>query len=459
MLKMELINRKLNNEQIVKVITEHQGSPEVTKYLDNEAYFKGENPTISNMKKKEDSTYPDNRVPIPYGRKVSITTKNYMFGKPVNYTSDDKNYIGSFYEVFNLNAGDKKNTEIGLDLIIHGVGYKLFYAEEVDGKIFPRYVILEGNEIIPIYDYNIEPQLMAGVRYYKRNGSQDTNFEIYYAGAKTVGKIRDNKVIELADEVASFSQMPLVVYSGSYQVGIFDSVKKIIDAIDKIVSQNMNEIDRFELAYLVLTGQHIDQKTLDEIKQKRCFELDTDTKLSYLLKEINGDFNENVLIRLVAEVHKQSGVPDFSAPDFAAISSLALRYKLMGFENIASDIEAIFKEGEYKSFGLIDEILLRKKRSIIDMLLFWREKKQGIIDIEMTRNLPQDVKEKLDNALGMKNIGISQETIIDSVSSILPVDEEEELAREEAEKQAYVNLDTVQPPLNPDEMPSDKMIA
>ncbi len=451
MIKLELENGRLTDEQVKTLLAAHPSSDDVTKYVENEAYFKGKNPTIINKKKPDDRTTPDNRVPIPYGRKVALTTKNYMFNRPVNYVADDKKYQESLYEVLYLNGHDKKNTAIGQGLIVHGVAYKLFYTDEISGSVRPLWAVVPPAEIIPVYDYSIEPKLIAAVRYYRRGTTPETNIEIYYPGLKQLCTLKDGIFSAREDVPSGYASIPLVVYAGDYRVGVFDAVKPIIDAIDKIVSQDVNEIEKFELAYLVLTGQKMKPETVQKIKEKRLFELEKDATLEYLTKTINGEFNGSVLDFLVNEVHKQTGVPDFASKDFAAESGIALQYKLMGFENIASDIEAVFKEGEYQSIDLINEIILRNAgKSLTEKMAFWRKQKRASVDIQMSRNLPEDVKQKIDNAKGLKEIGISQETVIEAVSSILPVDEATEMKRKEEEKAAYVDIFKAQPPASKD---------
>ncbi len=234
MIKLELTDGLLTDEQLKKLIETHCASEEVRKYLDNREYFKGKNPTITNKKKPADETVPDNRVPIPYGRKVALTTKNYMFNRPVNYTADDKKYQESLYEVLYLNGYEKKNNSVGQGLIVHGVAYKLFYTEDISGAVRPRYAIIPPSEIIPIYDYSIEPKLIAAVRYYKRAATAETFIEIYYPGKKQTCTLKDGNLLGRKDTVSAYSSIPLVVYSCDEQMGVFDAVKPIIDAVDKI---------------------------------------------------------------------------------------------------------------------------------------------------------------------------------------------------------------------------------
>lgn len=426
-------NGRLGNDAIVTLVRQHMASEIVQKYVDNEKYLKGQNPTIM-AKPTKDEGVPDNRVPVPYGRKVSLTTKNYMFNRPVVLQSTDTAFIDSINDNNALNQYDRKTAEVGLDLIVHGYAYKLFYVDRAErGGIIPRYVVVEQNEIIPIYSYDIEPRLIAAIRYYKREG--DKYFiEVYYSAfSQRFSWTRDSmEIVPEGDEAPhDFPGVPLVIYGDSYQIGVFDAVKPIIDGIDSITSTDINEVDRFALAYLVLKGQKMTKDTVKGVKEKRLFELDEKATLEYLTKTIDTQFHGSVRDFLVAEVHKQTGVPDFASKEFAAESGVALLYKLMGFENLASDIQSVFEAGEIESVKMQSKIIFRTDKIPDDL---W---------IEMSRNLPRNVIEKIDEAIKLKMAGISQKTIVELLAGVLSVSADEEIEREEEERAAYVDLNNV----------------
>lgn len=429
----------LTSDQIAECIRIHDN----TKYYENEKYFEAENPTIIDKDDKDDGI-PDNRIPVPYGRKISLTTKNYVFSKPIRYVSDDKDYLKDIQNVHYYNKIDSKNRKLGLKLVIHGKAYKLFYTDSVDKETMLKFSILDNNTIIPVYNYGIEPELIAAIRYYDRteDGKTATIVEVY-CKTKIMYYIKTDKVMEYDSEKPhGFNGVPLVVYGDDYEMGVFDGVKSIIDGIDLIVSTNLNEIQRFELAYLILKGQKLNEDDVDDTKKKGIFELDKESTIEYLIKKIDTEFHGSVLDFLVDQVHKQSHVPDFASKEFAAESGVALLYKLLDLENIASEFEAQFIEGEERSIDLINSILYRENS--LSKFDFFKENNKKRIEIKMDRNLPEDVISKMEIAVKMNEVGVSKKTILENMPMIKNADEEIKKIEEEGKKE-FANFLEAQP--------------
>jgi len=436
MIQENLVDGKMSAETIAYLIN----NTDLSKFSENNSYFTGNNPTILTKDDPDDSTYPNNKVPIPYGRKIALTTKNYMFSKPVQYVAQDQAYTEKLKSIFSINSNQVKVNSIGEDLVVYGVAYKMFYFGENDGKN-PRYAKIDGDEIIPVYSYDIEPKLIAAIRFYVIKDVLDSSktktiIEVYYklmqdkyiVNGET---INDHTMLTPEEKTHGYYDVPLVVYGDRYQIGVFDTVKKIIDGIDSITSTDLNEIEKFELAYLILKGQKLDPSDVDKIKETRVFEIDELASLEYLTKQIDNDFNGSILDFLVSQVHKQSGVPDFDAKEFAAESGVALLYKLMGFENLASSYENLFQRGEADSIDVINAVMFNL--ADYERASFYEKNKTLEVTVSMSRNLPEDILNNIAIAKGMKDLGISMETVLDYVSVVDDV--EEELARIDADKE------------------------
>jgi SPP1 family phage portal protein len=418
----------LTEEEIVKIINDNPP----TKYTENERYFVGNNPPIIDRKNKTNTKAPDNRIPVAYGRKIVLTTKNYMFNKEVQYNAENKDYMNQLNDIFFLNKNERKIGEVGLDLILHGVAYKLFYTDT--DKATPKYTIIESNEMLPVYDYSVEPVLMAAIRYYLKGQEPDEKYkiEVYYSNNVVFYETESNTISvdtmhKKSESPHNYPRVPVVHYGDKYMLGVIDAIKKLIDGIDTIISMDLDEIEKFALAYLVLKGEQIQKDDLDTIKEKRLFEIEKEADLQYLLKEINDDFNGSILDFLVHHVHKISGVPDFASKDFAAESGIALLYKLLGFENIASDIQKIFEAGEQNSIDLINSF----GSKTWDSFKFWKDNPDKQVEITMSRNLPEDVKSKMEIADKMKLVGVSLETIFEFLPMIKDVEKELERVNEQ----------------------------
>ncbi len=437
---MNKANLNDRGELSLKEITDFIGNNTTArnKYRDNALYFKGLHSAIAGLAAK-DSFVPDNRIPVPFARKVSLTTKSYLFAKEPMYTADDKSYMQRLQDVFYINRNQKKVADIGLDLIIHGRAYKLHYYNVIAGEKMPLYSVIPPDEIITVYDYAVEPRLNAAIRYYDQTDistkKTETIVEVYYP-TKSMRYTLDGSTLipDARNPIENpFPMIQVVSYGDDYEVGVFEPIKKIIDAIDILVSSDLNEVQRFELLYMVLVGDKMpeDAEELKKVLQRRIFELSNkDAKLSYLQKDINADFNMRLFDNLKQLIHELSFVPDFESKEFAALSGIALLYKLNGFEQLAADIESEFIDGELQSIDCINGLLYP---GFVDRYTFQKANPGTKTDIKLYRNLPEDTKAKLEEAGLMKTLGVSMETILDYIPTVK--DTKTELARISGERE------------------------
>lgn len=434
MIKATLIDGRLPESTISGIIADNQRMQQV--YAEREEYYQGRNRAILQQPAKEENV-PDNRVTVPYARKIAMTVKNYLFARDPIYTSENKDYMDTIQKVFYVNDHQKKIGDVGLDLIIHGIGYKLFYTDTIGGMLIPRYSIVDLTEGVPVYSIDIEPQLIAFIRCFgvtdKSSKKTKKYVEVYYSDSIVYFTNDSALTIDASRPEVKHSykgSVPAVIYGDDDQVGIFDSVKRLIDAVDIIMSADLNEIQRFEMLYLVMIGDKMpdDPAEAAKVLKRRIFELSDGAQMSFLEKHIDGEFNLKLLEKLQDMIHSLSGVPDFMSKDFAAESGIALLYKLMGFENTAADIEQEFYKGERESIDLIN-VLLYKAVNTQEFILKNPDKR---IEISLVKNLPENVAAKLDDASKMLALGVSQETIFDYIPVVKNPDEE--IARAGAEK-------------------------
>ena len=85
--------------------------------------------------------------------------------------------------------------------------------------------------------------------------------------------------------------------------------------------------------------------------------MDTDAEASYLTKSVNDTQIENMLKNINDTIHKISNSPDFNDEKLMAQSGIAMRYKLLGFENVSSSIVANMTKALQKRIELICAVL------------------------------------------------------------------------------------------------------
>ena len=433
-----LTDNRLTDEQIEYYATHF----DATYYEENQKYYKGENPTISDRKAPENTgNTPDNKVPMSYARKIVNTVVGYMY-KPglIFYSSEKEKYLEEIKRIFDLNRESLKSALIGKQASIYGNGYELHYMDE---KSQPRFCKISEREIVPLYDYSIEPQLIAAIRFYNiknADGGEVTKIHIYYPDRiQNCEMTKGGGGFKTIDENEHhYGQVPLVVYyNNEDELGDFDTVKKLIDAYDVLMSDSLNEFDRFAWAYLILKGLSLQDEDAENIKEKRVLELPSgvENEIKFLTKDIPSDFIKFMSEWIRKEIHKQSHVPDFldNAQTGDSLSGVAISKLLYDFEFIAATKEAYFKEGLYKRLELISTILkIRDGKSDIS----------NEIDIVMNRNIPQNDKENAEIFNLYAGMGISKETLIDNFANFVD-DAKKEMEKYEAEQGESVDLDNI----------------
>ena len=100
-----------------------------------------------------------------------------------------------------------------------------------------------------------------------------------------------------------------------------------------------------------------------------------------------------------------------------------MRYKLISFENNASNIASNMKKALQKRIELIAAILNIKSEETV-----WRD-----VDIVFSRNLPEDIDEKVNLVSSLQNI-VSNKTLLGQLSFISDPDKEIQLLNEQKEK-------------------------
>ena len=209
-----------------------------------------------------------------------------------------------------------------------------------------------------------------------------------------------------------------------------DSIsKKMISECKKQYDDNKNIPPKLYSKYIQVVSQCEQDwqkaKYDNDFKNNRVLNFtDSEGKAEYLIKNINDSDLEIFKNRLVEDIHKFSQIPNLTDEQFAGnVSGEAMKYKLMGLENIIGVKEAKFKKGLMRRIELLCNFL---NITTNDLMLY--------TDIQpvFTRNKPQNDTELANMVKGLYGI-VSDETLL----SILPFIEnsKDEIERRNLEKE------------------------
>lgn len=420
----------------------------VPEYIQNEAYVKGKNPGIVKDPKKGD---PDNRIAIPLA-KVTVEDMAGYAGRAqdrqIVYEAiegndgDSEEYAKIIHEWGVKNNEEIDTSEIYFEALSQGKAYQLWWVSDSDMPglpLMPEYKMVSGRDVFIKYTDEVKPQKEYAVRFWTDkdafDGEEDpaTYAMVYYPyyaeGYRIDGTV--SRVPEM-DMQYPYSVVPMLEYKINKDgVPLFDAEKGIIDAIDKIVSKSINEVDRYNALILLLPfladagfrQKLVDMKVIDNLSQ------DGENSIlpQFLEKNLAGvtEFYKWALDTMDAYYHKSTKIPDFSNPEFGAAddSGESKKMKMLGLEYRAATVDTYFNAAVMERKQLYDDVINVGSTGI--------DTESMKISIKCKRNLPVNVREALEIATLSKAAGISKETIFRNLPSEIIGDWKKELEETE----------------------------
>ena len=265
-------NGKINGNILSRIIDKFDNQ----QFITNEAYFQGSNVTILN---KSFNGTPDNRVPLPFGRRTVLDIVGYAY-KPgyVNYIFDTiednkEDQVDYIQEILDFNNENLISAEIFQDALIKGQGAELMFWE--GNEEYPRFVQIPREQVIFVYDDSVIDKLLYSIRYYTSDVIDESgevvkvkHADVYYPdiiqyyeqkeyqGEQSIdpqNKTQRNTTDQfrsytlIAEEQHFFGEIPLYPYEiNADRLGVFQCAIKIIDAMDDMTSDSiLNALERF----------------------------------------------------------------------------------------------------------------------------------------------------------------------------------------------------------------------
>ena len=379
-------------------------------------------------KQASDIGKPCNRVMTNYCYNIVQNYKGYLTGIDIAYTSDQE--LDMVFDVLNYNDCHTVDSQLLQDALIYGVAYEISYIDE-EGK--QRFKTLNPMTCFPIYDNTLNQDLKYAVRLYMDDLIEKDSYIVEVYSDKWIRTYKSTMGFKsfnlIKEEPHYFGMVPITVFQlNENRKSIFDQIITLQDAYNELLSAEVDDFQSFADAYLVLKGMMgTDPEDLADMKRNRALLLDSDADASYLTKNISDTQIENMLNNINDAIHKIANSPDFNDEKLLAQSGIAMRYKLVGFENASSAIEAEMRKALQRRIELICAIANLKGSESV-----WRD-----IKITFTRNLPTNLTETAQVVNSLRGL-VSDQTLL----SLLPfiTDTQAEMDRLAEEKQANYSL-------------------
>lgn len=398
---------ELTVKKLSKIILYHRNTvlPEL---VFNRGYYDGTGQQIM-RRTYEDSTKPNNRIVKNYCKSIVENFRGYIAGLPITYSpvEADKD-IWPLVDVLKANDYQNSDSEWLKNALIYGYAPQLCYINERQEKRFKN---ISPEQVIPVYSADLDEELLYVIYYYPivdwDSDQWENRYSVnVYSRTDITHFTSDSSFCSLVPageiELHYFDEVPFsIFYLTDDCESIFKSVIGLQDAYNKMLSDSVNDWESFVDAYMVLTNITADSDDIAEMKKNRVLVLDDDATAQYLTKPTSDTKVDRLLDEINTAIHTISNSPDFSSEEFGAgvSSGVALAYKLVGFNNIASNIEGQFKKALQQRVKLLNNVF-----TLVDMETF-------DVEITFTHNLPKNVNDIADTVNKLRGL-VSDETLL-----------------------------------------------
>ena len=479
-----------SSKLMMKCIEQHQKL--IEKYKKMNDYYDGEHEIVN--RSLSNSSLPNNKLVCNHAEYITDMAVGYVFGYPINYSSNSKKVeekskntikdkiknmfkkstesvssnspIDELNDIFTEIDEDSHNNELALDISINGLGYELIYMN-AEAVPYPELAVLDPMETFLVVDNTVKHNPLFAVHYYPKNdidGKVEAYYvELYLTDKKIVYKFKDLKSTTYEgtpeEEEHYFDGIPVIEYKNNKKCkGDFEGVISLIDAYNLLQSDRVNDKEQLVDALLAVMGASFgdNEKEMTEtaklLKAMKILELPEGGDAKWLVKNLNETEIEVLKTSLKDDIHEFSKVPCLTDKNFIGnASGVAMKYKLLGFEQLGKTKERYFKKGLRQRFKLISNIENIRAKNI----------DPASIDIVMKRSLPVD--DELLARIAKETEGfISWETRLSRFDAELDPEKEKQLLEEEKKKNvemqraAFGNYSNQDGPSNPDEEDLDE---
>lgn len=395
--------------------------PDILMY---KGYYDGVGQKIM-RKPHEDASKPCNRIVKNYCLTIAENFCGYITGNPITYAAkSDEQDISLLLDCLNRNDVANSDSEWLRNALTCGVAYQLIYINEKGEKKFRN---LDSANSFPVYSSDLDEQLLYFVTYTPivdwTKDDWNTKFSVSVYDNENIYHYECdssfNSFVVCEPEQHYLNEVPVAVFELNNNCrSIFEPIISLQDAYNSLLSAEIDDFESFVDAYLILTDVLATEEELAEMKRTKTLLLDGDSKAEYLTKSISDTQIQNLLENLNSSIHTVSCSPDFSSEEFnsGVSSGVALQFKLVGFNSIASNIEAQFRKALTKRIQLLNNVFGLLNTAQYDVV------------VTFNHNLPTVLSDTVANVNSLRGL-VSDKTLLAQLPFVTDVEAELEATK------------------------------
>jgi len=365
---------------------------------------------------------------------------SYLLSNKPTYISKSDNSKEVEFVNFKLSHWNKNHDKMLLrDMLSYGSVFELYYTTELGEELlFNSKIVSPRDGYLLTDDFGNSKMFL---RFYKKKFDTKQYIDIYTPDFIYHVDDSFSQVSEPSENM--FGEVPVKVgHVSAYKEHdtLFNELKDLQDAYETNLSDIVNEISDYRLAYLIMLGCSVNYKDKDEfgktdldyMKEKGIINADEkDVIIKFLTKDINDTFVQNTLEALKKNI---SNHIDTHEKLQSNTSGSALRNRLIGLEQRVRDSEGSMKNIIQGRMYFLFKLFNKLENINYD----YRD-----ISIKFTLNIPQDDL-LMAQTLSQFGIGenISLKTALTQLSFVNNPDQEIKLI-EDYKKNHEVDIDEI----------------
>lgn len=400
-----------------------------------ENYYLGKH-GIANRSK--DERLKNNKVTVNHAKYITDTNVGYLLGNPVEYQVNGDHNIEAVLDAYKKQTINDLDSEIAKDVSVFGCQYEYLYVNE---NAEPRSCEIDNKNCIIVYDDTVEHNKLFGLIYRPINEGESFKYWdiIYVDKEKEVHYKSYSRSLRRDGEEKphKWGDVPIICYRNNAELlGDFEPVLSLIDAYNLLQSDRINDKEQLVDAILCMYGMDFTDEQADTLHDSRMIaNIPVDGKIEYLVKTLQESDVDILRQNIENDIHKISMVPNMSDENFVGNSSgVAIRYKLLAFEQNVKNKERYMEKGLKERFKLYATFLNVISKS--------GEIPIEDVDVMFKRNLPSNDFEISQMINNLSDV-IDQETLISQLSFVKDASDIIEAKKEEDEAKPKSPYDTL----------------
>lgn len=368
---------------------------------------------------------------------------SYLLANKPTYISKSDNSKEIEFINFKLSHWNKNHDKMLLrDMLSYGSVFELYYTSEIGEEVvFNSKIVSPRDGYLLTDDFGNSKMFF---RFFKKKFDTKQYIDIYTPNL--IYHVDDSftEVSKATENI--FREVPIkVAHVSAYKEHdtLFNELKDLQDAYETNLSDIVNEISDYRLAYLIMLGCSVNYKDKDEygktqldyMKEKGIINAnEKDVIIKFLTKDINDTFIQNTLDTLKKNIYEISNHIDTNEKLQSNTSGSALRNRLIGLEQRVRDSEGSIKNIIQGRMYFLFKLFNKLENVNYD----YRD-----VSVKFTLNIPQDDL-LMAQTLSQFGIGenISLKTALTQLSFVNNPDQEIKLI-EEYKKDHEVDIDKV----------------